>query len=73
MPKYKGIYKRKNKKGGYTWYAYVDYNFKKYHVPGGYRSAEEARDARADFEKKQAVQESALPDHFAYLLETASG
>jgi len=52
MPKYKGIYKRKNKKGGYTWYAYVDYNFKKYHVPGGYLSAEEARDVRADFEKK---------------------
>jgi hypothetical protein len=58
MPKYKGIYKRKNKKGGYTWYAYVDYNFKKYHVPGSYRSTEEARDARNEYEKRLLAQQN---------------
>jgi hypothetical protein len=52
MPRYKGIYKRKNKQGRYTWYAQYVHNYKKYHIPWGYRTAEEAARAREQFIKK---------------------
>ena len=52
MPKYKGVYKRKNKKGKYTWYAYVQFNKKKKHIPGGYPTAEKAREAQERYLKK---------------------
>ncbi len=52
MPKYKGVYKCKNKKGRYTYYSYVDYKLRRYHVPGGFDTAEQARDARTKYEKE---------------------
>lgn len=52
MPKYKGVYKRKNSKGRYSWYAYLDYENKRLYVPGGFDTAEKAAQARDIFKKK---------------------
>jgi integrase len=52
MPHYKGIYKRKNKKGSYSWYAYVEADKKQKYVPGSYPTAKKAYEAREIYLKK---------------------
>ena len=51
MPRYPGTYKRKNKAGGWTWYAYFNVDRKRIYVPGGYERAGDAATAREEYKK----------------------